>query len=266
MGVPAISATKAGEIAEAILIRGDYSELTPEERAKLVVRTCQSLGLNPLTRPIEFINLSGRLTPYVKKDGTDQLRKLYGVSVVELTNSDREDVFIVTAKVRDATGRTDISTGAVRVAGLKGDALANALMKAETKAKRRATLSICGLGFLDETELETIPNAHDAWGEREGQAMANALQAGKAPDLRPVDSGPPKIPSRVQAMLDTYEEKAAACETLTELGELHLDIMNATRRIAQQYRDMLESMIQRHRTRIEDEGDLSEEGNEPRSD
>jgi hypothetical protein len=40
---------------------------------------------------------------------------------------------------------------------LKGDALANALMKAETKAKRRVTLSIAGLGWLDETELETIP-------------------------------------------------------------------------------------------------------------
>jgi hypothetical protein len=30
-------------------------------------------------------------------------------------------------------------------------------MKAETKAKRRATLSVCGLGFLDETEIEDIP-------------------------------------------------------------------------------------------------------------
>jgi hypothetical protein len=32
-------------------------------------------------------------------------------------------------------------------------------MKATTKAKRRATLSICGLGWLDETEVETIPHA-----------------------------------------------------------------------------------------------------------
>jgi hypothetical protein len=31
-------------------------------------------------------------------------------------------------------------------------------MKAVTKAKRRVTLSICGLGMLDETEVETIPN------------------------------------------------------------------------------------------------------------
>ena len=45
----------------------------------------------------------------------------------------------------------------MNIAKLTGDALANALMKAETKAKRRATLSLCGLGFLDETEIETIP-------------------------------------------------------------------------------------------------------------
>src|SRR5262249_39548261 len=55
--------------------------------------------------------------------------------------------------------RTDESIGAVNINGLRGDALANGLMKAETKAKRRGTLSICGLGFLDETETETIPRA-----------------------------------------------------------------------------------------------------------
>jgi hypothetical protein len=59
--------------------------------------------------------------------------------------------------VRAVKGRTDAAKGAVNISGLKGEALANALMKAETKAKRRATLSICGLGFLDETEVEDIP-------------------------------------------------------------------------------------------------------------
>jgi len=32
-------------------------------------------------------------------------------------------------------------------------------MRAETKAKRRVTLSICGLGMLDETEVDSIPGA-----------------------------------------------------------------------------------------------------------
>jgi hypothetical protein len=71
-----------------------------------------------------------------------------------------EDVFVVTAKGHDKSGRSDSATGAVTVGSLKGDALANQIMKAETKAKRRFTLSICGLGFLDETEIETIPKAN----------------------------------------------------------------------------------------------------------
>jgi hypothetical protein len=49
--------------------------------------------------------------------------------------------------------------GAVSIAGLKGDALVNATLKAITKAKRRVTLSICGLGMLDETEIDTIQDA-----------------------------------------------------------------------------------------------------------
>jgi hypothetical protein len=61
--------------------------------------------------------------------------------------------------VQDKHGRTDIARGAVNISGLKGEMLANAMMKAETKAKRRATLSICGLGLLDEVEVETIPGA-----------------------------------------------------------------------------------------------------------
>jgi hypothetical protein len=41
---------------------------------------------------------------------------------------------------------------------MRGD-FGNALMKAVTKAKRRLTLSLVGLGWLDETEVETIPGA-----------------------------------------------------------------------------------------------------------
>jgi hypothetical protein len=45
----------------------------------------------------------------------------------------------------------------VSLHNLKGEALANAIMKCETKAKRRVTLSICGLGLLDELDVETLP-------------------------------------------------------------------------------------------------------------
>ena len=54
-------------------------------------------------------------------------------------------------------GRTTVDIGAVCLKGKNGEDLANARMKAFTKAKRRSTLSLCGLGDMpDESELETM--------------------------------------------------------------------------------------------------------------
>jgi len=55
---------------------------------------------------------------------------------------------------------------------LQGESLANALMKAETKAKRRVTLSICGLGMLDETEIGSIPTAGNVTVSSEGEIIS----------------------------------------------------------------------------------------------
>lgn len=155
MNLPAVS--NSYDILESVLIKGDLSKLTPEERSTYYTRVCQSVGLNPLTKPFEYITLNGKLRLYALKDATDQLRSIHKVSVVDMTETEREGLSIVKTKVQNAEGRTDMAIGAVNIAGLKGEALANALMKAETKSKRRATLSICGLGMLDETEIEDIP-------------------------------------------------------------------------------------------------------------
>lgn len=145
---------------ETVLIRGDLSKLSEGQRVSYYRAVCESVGLNPLTQPFSYITLNGKLVLYALKACTDQLRKIHGVSVERLDKQKEDDLFIVTAYVQDRTGRTDASTGAVTLGTLKGEALANALMKAETKAKRRATLSICGLGMLDEIEVESIADAH----------------------------------------------------------------------------------------------------------
>lgn len=155
----AVAVMPSSAVIDQVLVKGDLSSLTAPQRVEYYTKLCESLGLNPLTKPFEYITLNNKLVLYALRACTEQLRTIRGVSVEELTETEREGVFIVTAKVKDKDGRTDISKGAVSVTGLKGEALANALMKAETKAKRRATLSICGLGFLDETEVETIPGA-----------------------------------------------------------------------------------------------------------
>src|SRR5688572_6266503 len=152
-------ATRDNDIVESVLIKGDLGKLNPGERAEYYTAVCRSVGLNPLTQPFAYIVLNGKLTLYALRGCTDQLRAIHNVSVEELTETERDGVFVVTCKVRNGEGRTDMAKGAVTISNLKGDALANCLMKAETKAKRRATLSLCGLGLLDETEIETIPSA-----------------------------------------------------------------------------------------------------------
>lgn len=146
-----------GHILERVIVAGDLSRLEPIERVKYYNLTCESLGLNPFTKPFDYMSLNGKLTLYPKKDATEQLRKINKISITKLEEKLENGIYKVIAYAQDAEGRTDIGTGVVSVSGLKGDALSNAIMKAETKAKRRVTLSIVGLGWVDESEIESIP-------------------------------------------------------------------------------------------------------------
>jgi hypothetical protein len=154
----AVAATEmSGEIIQNLVLNGDLSKMSEKQKVEYYNRFCQSLGLNPLTQPFQLISFQGKQRLYATKDCTEQLRKLHGVSIIDLQSQNLGGVYVVTAKAQDKNGKTDASTGAVTIDGLRGENLANALMKAETKAKRRVTLSICGMGMLDESELDTMP-------------------------------------------------------------------------------------------------------------
>lgn len=166
---------------ESALILGDLSKLSVGERVTYYNNVCNSLGLNPMTKPFAYITLNGKLTLYALKDCTEQLRSIKGISIESCEGKVVEGVYIVTAMGRDKSGRADSATGAVPIEGLKGEAKANALMKAETKAKRRLTLSLAGLGMLDESEAEVVPGA-----------VIHAEVVSEAPKALP--EGPKKAP------------------------------------------------------------------------
>ena len=152
----AVAAKQDGRIVEQVVLHGDLAELSPQDRVAYYARVCESLGLNPFTRPFEYIRLNNKLTLYARRDATDQLRSLKGVSVTITSRELVDGVYVVTAQATMGE-RTDESIGAVDISTLKGDFRANAMMKAETKAKRRVTLSIVGLGWLEESEVSDIP-------------------------------------------------------------------------------------------------------------
>jgi len=119
------------------------------------------MGLDPYTKPFDLLRLNGKEILYCTRSGTQQLNKLHKVShtITSRDTNAEAGVYIVTSKASLPDGRCTESIGAVNIAGLKGEMYANAIMKAETKAKRRATLDLLGLGVIDESEAESIPNA-----------------------------------------------------------------------------------------------------------
>ena len=73
-------ASIAGDVIESVIMKGDLSRLTADERTQYYVLLCQSMGLNPHTQPFAFLTLNGKLTLYAKRDAADPAyRKINGI-------------------------------------------------------------------------------------------------------------------------------------------------------------------------------------------
>lgn len=145
------------EIVEAMIVKGDLRDMTPDERSRYYLAVCNSVGLNPLTRPFDFIVLNGRLILYALRGAADQLRKIHSISIEIISQKIDGPLLTVHVRAIDKNGRKDEDYGVVVLGNLQGEARANTILKGITKAKRRVTLSLCGLGMLDETEVDDIP-------------------------------------------------------------------------------------------------------------
>jgi hypothetical protein len=218
-------------IMEQVVVVGDLAGMRPEQRVNYYRMVCKSLGLNELTKPFDYIKLNNKLTLYARKDATEQLRKINKVSITQLDKETSEGVYIVTAYARSGDGRTDSDVGAVSIQGLSGEAKANAMMKAITKAKRRVTLSICGLGFLDETEVDSIPDARPvavdhATGEIvEGHVVEPRVEQ---PRQRPAVLDAP-APVEVQVSDDTAGDDIEVPANLPVTASDFIDMVDAHR-------------------------------------
>jgi hypothetical protein len=159
MAIPQkVTAIPAPQTIEDVLIKGDLAKLTEQQRTEYYMRLCQSVGLNPMTKPFSYLTLNGKLVLYATRDCAEQLRRLHGISIEILSQEKADGLLTIHVRARDRDGRQDEDLGVVAFGDhLKGEVAANTVLKAITKAKRRVTLSISGLGFLDETEVQDIP-------------------------------------------------------------------------------------------------------------
>jgi hypothetical protein len=185
----------------AILARGNISSLSEEDRTRYILALCDALGLDPRFKPIDLIpGQGGALVPYLNRGATDALArrdKVQRITVVQpkvVTIGSVECVLCVSrATMPDGRYEERVATSLLRDH-------ANAYMKVETKAYRRATIAVLGIGMLDESELDGIRGA-DALAET---ARAQALQAHVEAATQRIAM---ELPSLSQA---SKEEKAEA--------------------------------------------------------
>jgi hypothetical protein len=62
------------ETIEHAMMAGDLADLNAAQCAEYYTAVCRSLGLNPLTKPFEYLTLNGKLRLYALRDCADQLR------------------------------------------------------------------------------------------------------------------------------------------------------------------------------------------------
>lgn len=182
----------ADALLSAVAAGKDTRQLTGAQRRALLASLHHQLGLNPLSGAVMFLLTNGRETLYVKKEGTDQIARREKLTRETLKGpcvETMEGVKVVICQVcvKHPDGRAETCTATLP---FSAGGLVNDLMKVETKAKRRATLSLCGLGMLAEDEIETIPGARtvpaDVLDERDPER--DAIQAEAAPPPAPLTS------------------------------------------------------------------------------
>jgi len=233
---------------EAALVTGDLSKLTDQQRVQYYLARCEAAGLDPRSKPFDYITLNSRLTLYAGAGAADQIAAHRHLNVDVLSREMTEgDIYEVLCRVRDPNGRTTDNISALYVGGLKGEALANARMKAVTKARRRTILAHCGLGMLDETETETIPGAARVRVNEHGEVMGE-LPAPPDDDSKEARDAASR---RVYAIA-----KEKGVDTTPEAGAIRLYASKALKREVPLFREL--TAQERHRV-----GDYLETLEEP---
>lgn len=154
---------QASALAERIVTAGDLAALAPVERVQYYMAMCDRCGLDPLSRPFDYIetteNGKKKVALYPNQIAAAQLRRKHQISLKIVDRRSEEGLYMVTCQASTPNGRTIESIGVVPMVDYEGKQFkplqrANMIKKAETQAYRRATIAICGLDFsgVDEDE------------------------------------------------------------------------------------------------------------------
>ena len=136
---------------------GDLAGLSQGQKVEYYNAVCRSTGLNPLTKPFDFISFKGKMVLYANRNCVDQLVSMTGLSVdYSEVHEDLDRHLVIQWATVSSAGRSlkdmaILSTQEVDKQGklhsLAGQDYANLLMKLLTKCRRRAVLAFVGLPY-----------------------------------------------------------------------------------------------------------------------
>lgn len=199
----------APKALEAAMLGNDMSRLTDAERVGLVQGLCEYVGIPFVPGAFVYIPRKGGggLGLYASKLCAELIRGKHRIDIQVLDRAVENGVLTVRVKGTMPDGRSDESIGAVPISPkATADDAAMAYMKCETKAKRRVTFSLVGLGSIpSDDDREYVERRHAAAtdGRPSQRAALEALngpaESGALPDPQPsgepgADVAPPVEP------------------------------------------------------------------------
>jgi hypothetical protein len=149
---PDRSATE-NRILSRLIESGDISGLTEQQRCDFYYLSCAQAGLDPSTRPFDYIKQGGKIALYPNQRATAQLSAKHGLTIEITDKATMDGLYVFTAKATRKDGSFVEEIGVVPVPTSPTDK-ANAMMKASGKAKRRAVIAARGLAQADSEERE----------------------------------------------------------------------------------------------------------------
>lgn len=195
------------------ITNGDISSLSPQQRQHYYNECCSKLGLDPKLRPFKILRVHGRELLYCDRGCVQYLNRLHHISHHILARETMNGCYVVTAQAISPGGYITESIGVASIRKLEGEQLCDAMMKAEARAKHRATLDLLGLGLFDESELFPLP--------LKGGIETPELPFHSSPYTPEDDEADTGIPISLFFSSKGLKNKITACHTPEELTTLY---------------------------------------------
>ena len=184
-------------ILQEVFMSGNLDPLTPELSVEYYRLMCEHMKLDPVSTPLQYIRLSGKLVLYAKKEAAMQLGKVHNISLTVVStgvstvgNVSTFDV-VARATAPDGTVHDDIGSVVITPNNIDNDK-----KKAVTQAKRRAVLAITGYGMLDESEVTGLAGSQPVVVDPN---TGEIIEEGSVVPERPVQQAPRQQAPRQQA-------------------------------------------------------------------